>query len=87
MVKIIIFIILAVGGYILYKDGLHPYFNAVNETEKILQNAGIPYEKRNASEYRSKAIQILKDQCKHGYKEAGIYDFRCASDATLTFLQ
>ncbi len=87
MVKVIIFIILAAGAYILYTDGLRPYFNAVNETEKILQNAGIPYDKRNASEYRNKAIQTLKDQCKHGYKEAGIYDFRCASDAKLMFLQ
>lgn len=87
MVKIIIFILVAAGGFFLYTDGMRPYFDAVNETEEILRDAGVPYDKRNAKEYRNKAMEMLKTQCKHGVKEVGIYDYRCSSDAKISFFE
>ncbi|MPV85957.1 hypothetical protein [Ostreibacterium oceani] len=85
MGKVIFLVILAGIGYVLY-DGLKPYYDALQESDRILIDAGIPLDKKGAGDYRPKAIEALKANCTHGLFENNQYDFRCASNSHFPFI-
>lgn len=87
MVKAVFSVVIIAILYMFYSDGLKPYFNALSETHRLLNKAGIPIEKSTREKYRVKAIQTLETECEHGFYKINDYDFRCASNATFSIFR
>ncbi len=86
MVKFILWVVFLAVAFVVYDDGIKPYYDALAETKSIYESLGVVEGQQGTDANRPKVIEALKKQCKHGFTQASIYDFRCASDSLLPFI-
>ncbi len=87
MFKLIFFIIFLAVGYVFYTDAGKPYLDALDETDRILLEAGIDSKYRSSKKVRGQAITILQNKCTNGVYEMNLYDFRCASSSDYPYFK
>ncbi len=58
-------------------DIMYPHISAHLETKNILQEMGIPEDKKGAPAYRYRSLLALKAYCKNGLDDSSYYNFQC----------
>lgn len=83
--KITTWIILAALCFIGYDGIVRPYISAYSETEQILNQAGIPKEKKANDAYRERALTALKENCTTGLYKESDYEFHCIVNSPVPY--